>query len=621
MSFHLKRLPFRGFSTKPPIFRSEVIYPDSKPEPPSDAHFLSQIEKLSKRRLWLKFQKEKKANQMFNFKTTELSEHENPEVKGEIGKLGDPYELDRETGLPLDMGFDRFIEDLKQSRETESKQDKFRDLYRKLGFHSARDVLSAVRDIDISGELESIKAEVYSRSHKVAETPYRKIQNEKFPESRQKKGPIEYFSEDFSEKEPEEIGPDVKELMDKMTIRGFIEPEDYPPADFNDYFGFYADRIEYRKHSTYIPSWVNKEIENMNRRMQQGGIQEVQKKAEKIYKEKIRGPFKFFESEGKMNTRDFFKQKRKFQPRVPSFKEIMHVVEDFLVTSTKEVYHNHKRDLYEKNYHFEPQYLNKDFTQEDFDWSIFPKKEESIIPEALKGKLRMDYNPEELVYLEDTLNQWKSQGYQPSQETSLVAKVYSLMRNDSYHQHYLGNQIKYWSEFVRTRAGFRNNVFNPSKAAPLIPWEHITIPKQQLATEPLKIKPVLDELGRAQGSGFRKSASAMAWVYPGTGKITVNGKNLVEYFPEVVPRDRVVLPFKFTGSLCEFDVKVNVKGGGFLGQSEACKLAISRALLRYEPSTKKILKEGGLLKRDPRVKERKKTSKLKARKSYTYVKR
>jgi small subunit ribosomal protein S9 len=122
-------------------------------------------------------------------------------------------------------------------------------------------------------------------------------------------------------------------------------------------------------------------------------------------------------------------------------------------------------------------------------------------------------------------------------------------------------------------------------------------------------------------TGRRKAAIARIYMKSGTGQIVVNGKDYKAYFPVEHLIDKIEEPFTVTENLGKYDVKVNAVGGGIKGQAEAITLGISRALLKIDPEFKPALKEKGLVTRDPRVVERKKFGKKKARKSFQFSKR
>lgn len=123
------------------------------------------------------------------------------------------------------------------------------------------------------------------------------------------------------------------------------------------------------------------------------------------------------------------------------------------------------------------------------------------------------------------------------------------------------------------------------------------------------------------GTGRRKSSIARVYITPGTGKITINKKDMDEYFGLDTLKVIVRQPLVATGTDGKFDVLVNVKGGGFTGQAGAIRHGISRALVKSNEEFKNVLKLEGLLTRDPRVKERKKYGRKRARKRFQFSKR
>uniref|UniRef100_A0A0D6QZW8 30S ribosomal protein S9 n=1 Tax=Araucaria cunninghamii TaxID=56994 RepID=A0A0D6QZW8_ARACU len=144
--------------------------------------------------------------------------------------------------------------------------------------------------------------------------------------------------------------------------------------------------------------------------------------------------------------------------------------------------------------------------------------------------------------------------------------------------------------------------------------------KRQQESAYVRVRKV-DEKGRAYGTGRRKCSVAQVWIQPGSGKFVVNGKTFDVYFPQLAHRADLLSPFVFTKTLGLWDVVSNVKGGGVSGQVGAVRHGISRALQNWEPGLRPYLRAAGLLTRDPRVVERKKPGKAKARKSFQWVKR
>ncbi|NBD28863.1 MAG: 30S ribosomal protein S9 [Alphaproteobacteria bacterium] len=134
-------------------------------------------------------------------------------------------------------------------------------------------------------------------------------------------------------------------------------------------------------------------------------------------------------------------------------------------------------------------------------------------------------------------------------------------------------------------------------------------------------EPVRDELGRSYATGKRKDAVARVWIKPGSGKVSVNGKELTTYFARPVLQMLLRQPFDVAGVSDQFDVMATVKGGGLSGQAGAVRHGISQALQLYDPSLRAPLKAAGFLTRDSRVVERKKYGRRKARRSFQFSKR
>ncbi len=123
------------------------------------------------------------------------------------------------------------------------------------------------------------------------------------------------------------------------------------------------------------------------------------------------------------------------------------------------------------------------------------------------------------------------------------------------------------------------------------------------------------------GTGRRKSSIARVYLIPGTGKVTINKKDMNDYFGLDTLKIIVNQPFVATGTEGKFDVLVNVHGGGFTGQAGAIRHGISRALLKADAENRPALKKAGYLTRDPRMKERKKYGLKKARRAPQFSKR
>lgn len=124
-----------------------------------------------------------------------------------------------------------------------------------------------------------------------------------------------------------------------------------------------------------------------------------------------------------------------------------------------------------------------------------------------------------------------------------------------------------------------------------------------------------------RATGRRKTAVASVRLAPGTGKIEVNGKQFEDYFPTVGLQAEVLQPLQAAKGVTSFDVSIRTSGGGPIGQAGAVRLGIARALVEQDASLRPILKQEGLLRRDPRMKERKKAGQPGARKRFQFSKR
>jgi small subunit ribosomal protein S9 len=131
----------------------------------------------------------------------------------------------------------------------------------------------------------------------------------------------------------------------------------------------------------------------------------------------------------------------------------------------------------------------------------------------------------------------------------------------------------------------------------------------------------LDKYGRAYATGRRKDAVARVWLKPGSGKIEVNGRDQETYFARPTLRLVINQPFDVSDRNGQYDVVATVKGGGLSGQAGAVKHGIAQALSRFEPALRAAVKQAGFLTRDPRVVERKKYGRAKARRSFQFSKR
>ncbi len=161
-----------------------------------------------------------------------------------------------------------------------------------------------------------------------------------------------------------------------------------------------------------------------------------------------------------------------------------------------------------------------------------------------------------------------------------------------------------------------------ANAAPAITTdgEAPAAPTQVLPTMPLR-EQILDKFGRAYATGRRKDAVARVWIKPGSGKITINGRDQEVYFARPTLRLVINQVFGITEREGQYDVVCTVKGGGLSGQAGAVKHGISQALTKFEPVLRAPVKAAGFLTRDSRTVERKKYGRAKARRSFQFSKR
>jgi small subunit ribosomal protein S9 len=136
-----------------------------------------------------------------------------------------------------------------------------------------------------------------------------------------------------------------------------------------------------------------------------------------------------------------------------------------------------------------------------------------------------------------------------------------------------------------------------------------------------KYEQKLDAQGRAYATGKRKNAVARVWIKPGAGKVVVNTKSLEQFFARPVLRMLIQQPLVATNRNGQYDVICTVSGGGLSGQAGAVRHGLAKALTYFEPELRSALKRGGFLTRDPRVVERKKYGRAKARRSFQFSKR
>jgi small subunit ribosomal protein S9 len=151
--------------------------------------------------------------------------------------------------------------------------------------------------------------------------------------------------------------------------------------------------------------------------------------------------------------------------------------------------------------------------------------------------------------------------------------------------------------------------------------EELSTLKPAATPQPPQYVQKLDKQDRAYATGKRKDAVARVWIKMGAGKIIINTRPVETYFARPVLRMMIQQPLVASNRQGQYDVVCTVSGGGLSGQAGAVRHGLSKALLRHEPDLRTVLKRGGFLTRDPRVVERKKYGKAKARRSFQFSKR
>ena len=162
----------------------------------------------------------------------------------------------------------------------------------------------------------------------------------------------------------------------------------------------------------------------------------------------------------------------------------------------------------------------------------------------------------------------------------------------------------------------------PAAPAPAAPAADTPVAPQAPVQESAPLREQqLDKYGRAYATGRRKDAVARVWLKPGSGKIVINRREQEIYFARPSLRLVINQPFGVADRAGQYDVEATVKGGGLSGQAGAVKHGIAQALSRFEPALRTAVKQAGFLTRDPRVVERKKYGRAKARRSFQFSKR
>ncbi|OMJ95494.1 hypothetical protein SteCoe_1088 [Stentor coeruleus] len=642
MSFLRIRL-LRPFGDFHQIFAKKPVFPEEDVNPKLALENFQKINKLRKQRFWLFIEKErierKIKKKFMNVKEgIELTEppeiikdekyyEERSLIPGDdpISKI---FDVDRETLLPYGMGYDDVIKETKEKRMAEVSQDKIRDIWMKLGFTSTLDVLSIDTSIDFSESIEKINRKIYTSRHKQDPKPYDGIQYEDNPRTQTHSvNEPEFFSQSEQE-ESDDYAKCLKMAKEKYKSKVFENQNFIIEDNGNKAYVDESSTDDYLKKKPHFPKkfysdpynspYLIQKIKYKENRHGKKHIINAAKSAYEVYKNKNEKIFKDFCPVDYLKKADFEYNLRIRHGLAPSFLDVITEAEKIIAQNPilKKV---SKKDDYQRNMHFVPRYLDKTLTPDDYIWSFFPNKNKATYPGYVTGKYDYREDDKTLTEIHDMAEMTKSRGFTPdSQDMSL--KALSIIKNDPYHMHYLNNHIMYWLDCMKETVEGKNNE-GEAKAAPMIPWEYIPMPDLRNLRAQRNKNDQANSEGYIVSYGKRKRAYAWAYLRPGTGQITINNTSLIKYCPDFVSRERIIRPFRVTRLSGMYDAKLFVKGGGFMGQSQALQMAIARVIGKFYPGALEVMHEHSLMTRDPRQVERKKTSKHKARKSYAYVKR
>lgn len=561
----------------------------------------------------------------------------NKGILGPQEEVSQYFEVDEVTGLPYGLGFDQELSGTRETIGHSAGESQIQGVARNLGLKTIEELRQRVGPINVSDQTTRIRKKLYSQRSPKADL-YKDIEFRADPRSSQRPPTEteEIFPEDLSEEEERlasnpyaELDEQLAEKIWEEEILG-VEPK---LAKTIDYVGLVNEwRMEddgdpdmnYNPHNLYwdanTASFMDKVAEHRVVKPTWARVHELARLKEGA----SRVMDKLFDTRGRQDTKLWKEKMRLFTDPVPSLKNLMQQTDLAIETGPRALRVLLKRDEQEGNYHFKPRYLNKDFTSEDFGWSFeHCKNLETVSSGLLSGDLSPRVAPEKFTLMQNAMRKAYNSPFELAPENKEAVMLYGLVKRDPYYSHYLDNHLRFWKDRMTQDAMSLTARADAGRTKPfdMIPWEAVLINKKaDLSPPPKKIRKP-DEEERVHAYGSRKCARAYAYIKPGIGRVTINNKNLIDYFPQVVFRSRIVRPFLLTNTTCEFDLKIVVHGGGSSAQSQACSLAISRALSVYGSVFEKTLRSVKALKVNPRQVERKKTSKYKARKSYPYVKR
>ncbi|EAS06093.3 ribosomal protein S9 (macronuclear) [Tetrahymena thermophila SB210] len=331
----------------------------------------------------------------------------------------------------------------------------------------------------------------------------------------------------------------------------------------------------------------------------------------------------------------------------PEFKEILKNI-DYLVdqASTSIKVQIAKEKNQNKDLYFRGNFLQENLKPEDLMWkhfhnnfvSIFPESmpEQEQISQSVQNENDIRFHPKELDIVDYGSSNSKEQENRKrgerdlSKDNQIEIELYRRIKTDPFFRHYIQNEIKYFTERIEDGVLDIAQVIVPADRKNDTPFyydptlEDIPldlIDDEQLRMKYQKLKKEKDQGIKVFASGKRKTSSCLVVIKEGTGKVFVNNEIFYRYFTHSYNRNIALKPMLLSTQYCEYDLHFYVRGGGVMGQSHACQIALARGLTQIHPNLRPIFMKFDLLRTDYRQKERKKTGRYKARKAHTYVRR
>lgn len=549
------------------------------------------------------------------------------DVEGELAHI----KLDELTNLPSGLGYNEVIKEVRDSGLSEASQDKLRDIWVKMGFFEPSQFISSTSGGDIGDSEEKINRRLFTNRHKITPSPYKTVYNDRDPKSEKLNQDEPEF---YSMSSDDILRPNVsttaferaKEKYEK-TLMEMSDDEIVPfPADTT------TDDIRLSEDETKIDTgfeklwklhplvdrYTFKKLNERDTNKVKHNIRIAGRETVKKLKKRLPPLFKMMDRNDAVRKQDFDYTVSSKVGMVPSFAEIIAEAEE-IIKEDPILNRQSIIDEYKKNVNFEPRYFNKQMSVEDFSWSFMPKRTESVYPGFISGNYNFRLEPETLLKYDNIVETHLSQPYSPK-TNDMSRKALVMIKNDPNHEHYLNNHLMFWFDDKRRPMNFEG-YGKVSKTIPAMPWEYLKVEKPSALKLQKDLKVEKDEEGYVSAKGKRKRAHAVVKVKYGNGNIIINGKSLIEFCVNIVCRDRIIRPLLETKLAGYIDIKAEVTGGGIMGQSFALRQALGTALIRMIPASSRVICSNGFLRKDPRQVERKKTSKFKARKAYTYVKR